>query len=108
VRLGGVAWAGLPATFPAIRSRATLHRGLPWDERMPPLAFTSEEIATLADLASPLPPARRTAFFEAVALELAHHPERGPGTAFLIGGKLQVVFLRPSSSAAPPRPPLDV
>jgi len=64
--------------------------------RMPPLSFTDEELDSLTELASALPPSSRDGFLQMVAGKLSAYPAdaRGPGLVHRIAAEAQRDLLK--------------
>jgi hypothetical protein len=65
------------------------------------VALDGEAYDCLIALATPIPPERRQAFFDAVLSALERHAEPGPGLVNRIARSLQGDFYRPDTAAGP-------
>jgi hypothetical protein len=63
---------------------------------MPPLSFSDEELNSITELASVLPPSSRDAFLKLIANNLSAYPSdaRGPGLVHRIAAEAQRDFLK--------------
>jgi len=62
---------------------------------MPPLALTTSELEILYNVARPLQPPERAAFFRAVSLELASQPMLGDGVVHRIATAWRLRYWSP-------------
>jgi hypothetical protein len=64
------------------------------------ISLSDDEMRAVTDAARPLPPKLRGEFLQAVAAEIEHQPQRGPGAIYRACRELQRQFFDPPLSTS--------